>query len=77
MSKFTFKVVNNRGDETQLNLMLTVASDSGLEGVQVRKSTLIKDFFTGNPSHSFSADTLVEGRLYVGYGPMPPALTVP
>ena len=73
MSKFTFKVVNNRGDETQLNLMLTAASSSGLEGIQLRKSTLIKDFFTGNPSHSFSAETLVEGRFYVGYGSMPPA----
>ena len=73
MSKFTFKVVNNRGDETQLNLMLTAASNSGLEGIQVRKSTLIKDFFARNPSHSFSAETLVGGRLYVGYGAMPPA----
>jgi len=73
MSKFTFKVVNNRGDETQLNLMLTAASNSGLEGIQLGKSTLIRDFFTGNPSHSFSAETLVEGRLYVGYGSMPPA----
>ena len=73
MSKFTFKVVNNRGDETQLNLMLTATSNSGLEGIQLGKSTLIKDFFTGNPSHSFSAETLVGSRLYVGYGSMPPA----
>jgi hypothetical protein len=73
MSKFTFKVVNNRGDETQLNLMLTATSNSGLEGIQLGKSTLVKDFFTGNPSHSFSAETLVGSRLYVGYGSMPPA----
>jgi Beta-1,3-glucanase len=73
MSKFTFKVVNNRGDETQLNLMLTATSDSGLEGIQLGKSTLVKDFFAGNPSHSFSAETIVVGRLHVGYGEMPPA----
>jgi hypothetical protein len=73
MSKFTFKVVNNRGDETQLNLMLTATSNSGLEGIQLGKSTLVKDFFTGNLSHSFSAETLVGSRLYVGYGSMPPA----
>jgi hypothetical protein len=73
MSKFTFKVVNNRGDETQLNLMLTATSNSGLGGIQLGKSTLVKDFFTGNPSHSFSAETLVGSRLYVGYGSMPPA----
>jgi hypothetical protein len=73
MSKFTFKVVNNRGDETPLNLMLTATSNSGLEGIQLGKSTLIRDFFTGNPSHSFSAETLVGSRLYVGYGAMPPA----
>lgn len=73
MSRFTFNVVNNRGDETQLNLMLTAASDSGLEGIQLGKSTLINDFFSGTPSHSFSAETLVGSRLYVGYGPMPPA----
>jgi hypothetical protein len=73
MSRFTFNVVNNRGDETQLNLMLTATSDSGLEGVQLGKSTLINDFFSGNPSHSFSAETLVGSRLYVGYGPMPSA----
>jgi hypothetical protein len=35
MSKFTFKVVNNRGDETQHNLMLTATSDSGLECIQL------------------------------------------
>jgi hypothetical protein len=73
VSRFTFNVVNNRGDETQLNLMLTAASYSGLEGIQLGKSTLINDFFSGNPSHSFSAETLVGSRLYVGYGPMPPA----
>ncbi|HEY5752885.1 MAG TPA: beta-1,3-glucanase family protein [Chthoniobacterales bacterium] len=73
MNKFAFKVVNNRGDETQLNLMLTATSNSALEGIQLGKSTLIKDFFTENPSHSFSAETLVGSRLYVGYGSMPPA----
>jgi hypothetical protein len=73
MSKFTFKVVNNRGDETQLYLLLTATSDTGLEGIELGKSTLIKDFFAGNPSHSFSAETLVGSRLYVGYGAMPPA----
>src|ERR1700680_2902951 len=57
MSKFTFKVVNN----------------TGLEVHPTREFTLIKDFFTGNPSHSFSAETLVGSRLYVGYGSMPPA----
>src|SRR5215831_15802152 len=73
MNRFTFGVVNNRGDETQLNLMLTATSSSGLEGIQLGKSTLINDFFSGNPSHAFSAETLVGSRLYVGYGPMPPA----
>jgi hypothetical protein len=34
---------------------------------------LVKDFFAGNPSYSFSAETIVVGRLYVGYGEMPPA----
>ena len=73
MSKFTFIVANNRGDETELNLLLTAASNSGLQGIEVGKSTLLKDFLTGNPSHSFSAETVVEGRLYIGYGSMPPA----
>jgi hypothetical protein len=73
MSKFTFKIVNNRGDETQLCLLLTATGQTGLEGIELGKSMLIKDFFTGNPSHSFSAETLVGSRLYVGYGPMPPA----
>ena len=71
MSKFTFKIVNNRGDETQLNLLLTVASgDSGLEGIEIGKSTVLAEFFSRNPSHSFSADKLVSCRLYVGYGAM-------
>jgi hypothetical protein len=73
MSKFTFSVVNNRGDETQLHLLLTATSATGLEGIGLGKSTLLKDFFSGSPSHSFAADTLVGSRLYVGYGAMPPA----
>jgi hypothetical protein len=73
MSKFTFKIVNNRGDETQLNLMLTVASgDSGLEGIEIGKSTVLADFFSRNASHSFSSEKLVSCRLYVGYGTMTP-----
>src|ERR1043165_1308710 len=72
MSKFTFKIVNHRGDETQLNLLLTVASGaSGLEGIEIGKSTPLAEFFSQNPSHSFSAEKLVSCRLYVGYGTMP------
>jgi hypothetical protein len=72
MSKFTFKIVNHRGDETQLNLLLTVASGaSGLEGIEIGKSTPLAEFFSRNPSHSFSAEKLVSCRLYVGYGTMP------
>src|SRR5215510_5254726 len=71
MSKFTFKIVNNRGDETQLNLLLTVAGGaSGLEGIEIGKSTVLADFFSRNPSHTFSAEKLVSCRLYVGYGTM-------
>jgi hypothetical protein len=72
MSNFTFKIVNHRGDETQLNLLLTVASgESGLKGIEIGKSTALADFFSQNPSHSFSAEKLVSCRLYVGYGAMP------
>src|SRR3954465_9719027 len=72
MSKFTFKIVNNRGDETQLNLLLTVAGDSsGLEGIEIGKSTVLADFFSQNTSHSFSAEKLVSCRLYAGYEAMP------
>jgi hypothetical protein len=72
MSKFTFKIVNHRGDETQLNLLLTVAGgESGLEGIEVGKSTALAEFFSRNMSHSFSAEKLVSCRLYVGYGAMP------
>ena len=71
MSNFTFKIVNNRGDETQLNLLLTVANgDSGLEGIDIGVSTVLAEFFSRNPSHSFSAEKLVSCRLYVGYGAM-------
>jgi len=73
MSKFTFKVVNNRGDDTQLHLLLTATDNAGLEGIQLAKSTVLADFFAGNPSHSFSAEKLVGSRLYVAYGTMPPA----
>src|SRR3954452_8946270 len=73
VSKFTFKIVNNRGDETQLHLLLTSASSSGLEGIGLGKSTSVADFFSSNPSHSFSAEKLVGSRLYVGHGAMPPA----
>jgi hypothetical protein len=73
LGKFTFRLVNNRADETQIHLLLTAASATGLEGLELGKSTLLKDFFAANPSHSFAADTLVGSRLYVGYGPLPPA----
>lgn len=73
MSKFTFQIVNNRGDESQLNLLLTSTSEAGLEGIELGKSTSLADFFSGNPSHSFSAEKLVGSRLYVGYGALPAA----
>jgi glycosyl hydrolase family 64 (putative beta-1,3-glucanase) len=72
MSKFTFQIVNNRGDESQLNLLLTATNDdTRLDGIELRKSTSMADFFSRNSSHSFSAEKLVSSRLYVGYGPMP------
>ena len=73
MNRFTIEIVNNRGDDSQLCLMLTASSQSGLQGIEVGQSLPIEDFFGRNPSHTFSAATLVEGRLYVGYGPLPPA----
>ncbi|HEX8664785.1 MAG TPA: beta-1,3-glucanase family protein [Beijerinckiaceae bacterium] len=73
MGTFSFEVVNDRGDETQIHLLLTAASNTGLKGLELGKSTPIGDFFAGSPSHSFSAETLVGSRLYVGYGAMPPA----
>jgi hypothetical protein len=73
MSKFTFKIVNHRGDESQLHLLLTSTSSSGLEGIELRKSTSIAEFFSANPSQSFSAEQLVGSRLYVGYGALPAA----
>jgi Beta-1,3-glucanase len=73
MSKFTFQIVNHRGDESQLNLLLTSTSDAGLGGIELAKSTSVADFFSRNPSHSFSAEKLGGSRLYVGYGAMPPA----
>lgn len=73
MSTSTFQVVNNRGDESHLHLLLTATNDdTGLEGIELRKSTSMADFFSRNSSHAFSAKKLVSSRLYVGYGPMPP-----
>jgi hypothetical protein len=68
MSKFTFQIVNHRGDESQLDLLLTATSDARLEGIELAKSTSVADFFSRDPSHSFSAEKLVDSRLYVGYG---------
>ena len=73
MGKFSFTVANNRGDETEIQLLLTATSATGLQGLELGKSTSLQDFFAANPSHSFAADTLVGSRLYVGYGPLPPA----
>lgn len=41
MSRFTFQVVNNRGDEAQLHLLLTAVSGTRLDGIELGKSTLI------------------------------------
>lgn len=73
MGKFSFTLVNNRGDETDIHLLLTATSATGLQGLELGKSTSLRDFFGANASHSFAADTLVGSRLYVGYGPLPPA----
>jgi hypothetical protein len=73
MRKFAIRIVNNRDDESQLHLLLTSTNGAGLEGIELGKSTPIADFFSNNPSHSFSAEKLVGSRLYVGYGAMPPA----
>jgi hypothetical protein len=38
MSKFTFQIVNHRGDESQLYLLLTATSDAGLgSGYQTQR----------------------------------------
>jgi hypothetical protein len=72
MSTFTFNIVNHRGDEAQLNLLLTVTGGaSGVTGIEIGKSTVLAEFFARNLSHSFSAEQLVSCRLYVGYGAMP------
>ena len=64
MSTFTFHVVNNRSDEAQLHLLLTATNgDTGLEGIELAKSTSVADFFSLNSSHSFSATKLVSSRL--------------
>jgi hypothetical protein len=69
MSTFTFQVVNHRGDESQLNLLLTaVNADSGLSGLDLGRSTPLTEFYARNGSHAFSANRLVGARLYVGYG---------
>jgi hypothetical protein len=73
VSTFTFHVENHRGDESQLNLMLTAASQAGLEGLRLGRTTALSDFFAANSSHSFSAETLESSRLYVGYGSLPAA----
>src|SRR5262245_10364470 len=50
MSKFTFEIVNNRGDDSQLNLLLTATNDdTGLEGIELGTSTSVKAFFDRNP----------------------------
>jgi hypothetical protein len=71
MSGFTFRMLNNRGDLSELNLMLTADSSTGLEGIQLGKSTPLSEFFASNPSQSFTAETLRSSRLYVGYGELP------
>jgi hypothetical protein len=73
VNTFTFQIANERGDEAELNLMLTADSSTGLEGIQLRKSTVLSEFFADNQSHSFAAETLVGSRLYVGYGLLPAA----
>ena len=73
MSKFTFKIVNHRGDESQLYLLLTSTSEPGSRASNSGNRRQWQDFFSSNPSHSFSAEKLVGSRLYVGYGAMPPA----
>jgi hypothetical protein len=73
MGAFTFQIANNRGDESELNLMLTAASAAGLGGIQRGSSTVLSNFFAQNSSHSFSAERLTSSRLYVGYGTLSPA----
>jgi hypothetical protein len=73
MSKFTFEIVNNRKkDASQLHLLLTASNqDTGLEGIELNKSTPLEEFFSRNPGHSFTAEKLVSARFYVGYDPLP------
>ena len=62
---FCIKIVNDRGDEDQLNVLLTAGSSSGLTGIKLGVSTLLPDV------SKICADTLVSARLYVGYGTLP------
>lgn len=73
MGAFSIKIVNDRGDEDQLNLLLTADSSIGLSGITLGVSTKLSDFRRDNPSMTIEADTLVSARLYVGYGTLPAA----
>ena len=66
------KIVNDRTqDESEIYLLLTCTSQTGLTGIAANTSVKLSDFKAANKDMTISATSMVGARLYVGYGAFP------
>ncbi|WP_298882724.1 beta-1,3-glucanase family protein [uncultured Polaribacter sp.] len=65
------KIVNNRGTDQDLHLLLTGDKQKGVKGITANKSVKLSDLISTNPKLEIDIESIEGARLYVGCGAFP------
>lgn len=65
------KIVNDRGANQDLYLLLTGDKQVGISGITPNKSVKLSDLLLTNPNLEIDIESIEGARLYVGYGAFP------
>jgi len=65
------KIVNDRGTDQDLYLLLTGDKQTGISGIIPNTSVKLSDLLTTNPNLELDIESIEGARLYVGYGAFP------
>ena len=65
------KIVNDRGADQELYLLLTGDKQTGISGITPNTSIKLSDLLVTNPSLEINIESIEGARLYVGYGAFP------
>jgi len=65
------KIVNDRGADQDLHLLLTGDKQTGISGITPNTSVKLSDLLITNPTLEIDIESIEGARLYVGYGAFP------